>query len=120
MEGSLKSLTRTTIVCLGVLITAVLGFAVKLFVIGEPADGTQLYCRTSLEGEALELQVDPVESAVALRGWSFKRDGNTLLIRARKVLVSPLFPGETFVTAIDLDGIETVSLGGQIIFEKDS
>lgn len=104
--------------CFGAVIVIALGLAVNLYIIGEPADGAQLCCRTSLEGESLKLQVDSVESAVVLRGWRFKRDGNTLWISARKVLVSPLFPEGTFATTIDLDGVETVSLGGQVIFEK--
>lgn len=119
MGGSLKSLVKVMAACFAVAIAVALGFTIKLYIIGEPADGAQLYCRTSLEGESLKLQVSSVESAVALRGWRFKRDGNTLWISARKVLVSPLFSEGTFATTIDLDDVERVSLGGQIIFEKN-
>lgn len=114
-----SKLAKIMTACFAVAIVIALGFAVKLYIIGEPVDGTQLYCITSLEGEVLELQVDSTESAVALRGWRFKRDGNALRISARKVLVSPLFSEGTFATAIDLGGVETVSLGGQVIFEKN-
>lgn len=99
-----------------ILAGIILCFAIKLFVIGEPVDGGQLYFTASGDGQTLELQVNPIESAVALRGWRFKKDGGTLSISARKVLVSPIFSAGTFQTSIDLDGVTEVYLGGQRIW----
>ena len=93
-----------------------LGILLSLFVIGEPIDGKQLYCTTSLNGQTLKLRVEPVESGVALRGWKFRKDNNILYISARKVLVSPLFHEGTYETSIDLEPIESVMVGGQTIW----
>lgn len=99
-----------------IFIVVVLGLLAKLFIIGEPVDGAQLYCETSTDGASLDLRITSVESAMAIRGVKLERDGTTLSISARKVLVSPLFPDGTVQTAVNLDGIETISLGGQIIW----
>ncbi len=93
-----------------------LGILLSIFVIGEPIDGKQLYCTTSLNGQTLSLRVEPVESGVALRGWKFRKDNNVLHISARKVLVSPLFHEGTYETSIDLEPIESITVGGQTIW----
>lgn len=104
---------------LGAALLVTLGILTKLFVIGEPVDGAQLHCDASVNGSTLELRVDTVESAMALRGWNLKQDGNTLQIRARKVLVSPLFSDGSYQASIDLEGIKTISLGGTVIWSAE-
>lgn len=103
-----------TIISIFVMISLII--LLSLFVIGEPIDGKQLYCTTSLNGQTLNLRVEPVESGVALRGWKFRKDNNILYISARKVLVSPLFHEGTYETSIDLEPIESVMVGGQTIW----
>lgn len=98
------------------LIMIVFCVLVKLFIIGEPVDGAQVNVAVSAEGQTLSLRVDAVESAVALGGWQLRRDGNTLSISARKVLVSPLFPSGTYQTEIDLEGLTDIELGGRAIW----
>jgi len=98
----------------------ILGLFIKFYFIGEPVDGAQLCCTVSVNGPSLELQVDSAESAMALRGWKWKQDGNALLISARKVPVSPLFSNGSFRASIDLEGIETISLGGTIIWTRET
>lgn len=105
---------------LGAAFLVILGFLTKLYIIGEPVDGAQLSCTTSVNGKTLELQVDSTESAMALRGIRVEQDGSTLRIRARKVLVSPLFFDGSFRTAIDLSGLKTVAIGGKIIWTDES
>ncbi|MEG1657663.1 MAG: hypothetical protein RR288_01265 [Oscillibacter sp.] len=106
-----------SISCLAVII---LGVLVNLFVVGEPVDGAQVACEISVNDQNLELKVTAVESAVALRGWKFDKEGSTLHISARKVLVSPFFDNGTFKTSIDLSEIENISFGGQVIWSKSN
>ena len=105
-----------TIIC--VLTLIILGILLKIFVIGEPVDGAQVYCTTSVNDQSLELRISTVESGVALRGWKFEQDGNTMLISARKVLVSPLFDKGDYETIIDLSAIDNISFGGQEIWSN--
>ena len=107
-----------TIIC--VLLLIVLGGFLKIFVIGEPVDGAQVYIATSVNEQGLELRVETAESGVALRGWKFKQDGRTLIISARKVLVSSLFNKGNYETTIDLDSIDSILFGGREIWtDKD-
>jgi len=53
---------------ISILVLVSMGILLSLFVVGEPIDGKQLYCTTSLNGQTLKLRVEPVESGVALRG----------------------------------------------------
>lgn len=106
---------KAVMIVLSILLLIVLGLIIYLYFIGEPIDGAQLSYTTSVEGKTLSLEVHSFESAVALRGWSFEQKGDTLYIHARKVLVSPVFSSGTFQTTIDLEGIETIFLGGQMI-----
>ncbi|MBD5461830.1 MAG: hypothetical protein HDR24_02035 [Lachnospiraceae bacterium] len=102
----------------GILVFVALGFFLKLYIIGEPVDNAQVYCSTVVDGQNLELRIESVESAIAFRGWKIEQEGNTLSITARKVLVSPLFDGGSYETTIDLEAIENVWFGGQLIWSK--
>lgn len=114
-EGKLKRKSFIGAV-ISIFVMISLGILLSIFVIGEPIDGKQLYCTTSLNGQTLSLRVEPVESGVALRGWKFRKDNNVLHISARKVLVSPLFHEGTYETSIDLEPIESITVGGQTIW----
>lgn len=90
------------------------------FVIGEPVDGKQLLTTAIVDDSKLELQVSAEGSAVALKGWKYEKEGTDLFISARKVPVSPLFSDGNYRDSIDLDGLECVYLGGQVIWEKEN
>lgn len=83
-----------------------------------PVDGKQLAYQITEHPSYLDLQVTAVESAVALRGWQLKQEGNDLFIRARKVPVSPFASHGDYLTSIDTDGIDHVYLGGQLIWSR--
>lgn len=95
-------------------------FLVNLFVIGEPVDGKQMLTTAIVNDSKLELQASAEGSAVALKGWKYEKEGTDLFISARKVPVSPLFSEGTYRDSIDLNGLECVYLGGQVIWEKES
>ena len=103
------------IATLGMIILCIL---LDLFVIGEPIDGKQLAYNITQNNSTLELQVSAKEPAVALRGWKFEQEGNNVYISAKKVLVSFLFSSGQYQTSIDIDGIENVYLGGQMIWNS--
>ncbi len=103
------------IAALGIIILCIL---FNLFVAGEPIDEEQLAYSITQNGSTLELQVSAIESAVALRGWKFEQDGNNMFISAKKVPVSFLFSSGQYQASIDIDGIENVYLGGQMIWSS--
>ena len=92
------------------------GFAAKLFWIGEPVDGVQLHCSTSVEGQTLTLNASVEDSAMALRDLQSHREGDIWLVSARKVLVSPFCSSDSIQTTLNLEGIQQVRLGGQIVW----
>lgn len=104
---------RIGITALGIIILCIL---LKLFVIGEPVDGAQLAYNITQNDATLELQVSATESAVALKGWKIEQEGNNVFISTKKVPVSFLFSSDQYQTSINIDGIENVYLGGQIIY----
>ena len=109
---------KAFIIIICVLLLIVLGTFFKIFVLGEPVDGAQVYCTTYVNDKSLELRVETIESGMALRGWKFKQDGGTLLVSARKVLVSSLFDKGDYETVIDLEGIDNISFGGKEIWSN--
>lgn len=103
------------IAALGIIILCIL---LKLFVIGEPVDGAQLAYSITQNDATLELQVSATESAVALKGWKIEQEGNNVFISTKKVPVSFLFSSGQYQTSINIDEIENVYLGGQIIWSS--
>ena len=86
--------------------------------IGEPVDGAQLSYNITQNDATLELQVSATESAVALKGWKIEQEENNVFISTKKVPVSFLFSSGKHQTSINIDGIENVYLGGQIIWSS--
>ena len=99
---------------IGIVLTVLLVTAACLLsswlLIGEPVDGKQLAYQITEHPSYLDLQVTAVESAVALRGWQLKQEGN--------VPVSPFASHGDYLTSIDTDGIDHVYLGGQLIWSR--
>lgn len=107
-----------TVLCL--LAALAVSFAAKLYWIGEPVDGAQLHCTTSVEGQLLTLTAETEDSAVALRGLRLRREGDAVLITLRKVLVSPIYSEGSTQATLKLDGIQQVRLGGQTIWAAEN
>lgn len=101
-----------------ILLLLALAFPVKLLLIGEPVDGAQLAVSSQEEGNILILNIDTPASAIAFRGWKHHQEGSTLYIRARKVLVSPLFRDGTYQTTLDTTALTEVYLGGKLIWSS--
>lgn len=106
-------------IIIGIVVAAILWVPFKLYIIGEPVDYAQVYCTADVNDQKLKLRIESVESAVALRGWKFEQEGDTLYISARKVLVSPLFEEGSYETVIDLKSSERVSFGGHMVWSDE-
>lgn len=104
----------------GLLALFTAGFAAKLFWIGEPVDGAQLHYTTLTEGQVLTLNASTEDSAMALRDLRSHREGDILLVNVRKVLVSPFYSRDNIQATLDLEGIQQVRLGGQIVWTAEN
>jgi len=101
-----------------VLFLVVFCISVKVFLIGEPVDGDQLWVETTEDGDSLQLTASVYGSAIALKGWKFRQEDGILYIRAGKVLVSPLFRNGTYQTTIETALLDEIYLGGRLIWQK--
>lgn len=114
----MEDATKRRILVIAVALAIGLGAMAKLFVIGEPAAGEQVSCTVAETGAQIELRVDAVESAMALRGWRCRQEGDTLYISARKVPVSPLFHEGHYETAVDGKTVEKIVLGDKTVWSR--
>ena len=92
-----------------VALILLLGFAVKLFLIGEPVDGSTLLCKVEELDNQLTIYAYTTESSAAFTDVQYRQEGTTLYITFNKVLPSPLYPdGEIciYLEKCDLTGIE--------------
>ena len=104
------------IVCTVLLILA--GFALKIFVIGSPAqEGELIASGFEEENGVLCLSVTTPYSATAYRGWTVDISDGVANIGARSVLVSPLFPDGGGTVEVPLDGVEEVRLCGRTVWQ---
>ena len=104
------------IVCTVLLILA--GFALKIFVIGSPAqEGELIASGFTEENGVLRLSVMTPYSATAYRGWTVDISDGVANIGARSVLVSPLFPDGGGTVEVPLDGVEEVRLCGRVVWQ---
>lgn len=104
------------VVCTVLLILA--GFALKIFVIGTPAQEQELTVTSfSQEDGVLRLSIMTPYSATAYHGWKVEITGGVANISVRSVLVSPLFPDGGGTVEVPLDGVEEVRLCGRTVWQ---
>ena len=108
-------------VVLAVLCTVLLflaGFALKVFVIGTPAQEQELAVTAfSEENGVLRLSVMTPYSATAYHGWKVEVADGVANISARSVMVSPLFPNGGGTVEVPLDGVKEVRLCGRVVWQ---
>ena len=99
-----------------VVLVLLLGFAVKLFLIGKPVDGSTLTCSVEAEENQLTIRAFSAESSVAFTDVQYQQQGTALYITFNKVLPSPLYTnGETCIYLEKCDLTE-VYLCGKLIW----
>jgi len=92
-----------------VALILLLGFSVKLFLIGEPVDGSTLLYKVEESDNQLTIYAYAVDPAAAFTSPRLQQQGTTLYITFNKVLPSPLYTdGETciYLEKCDLTGID--------------
>lgn len=108
-------------VALAVLCTALLfaaGLAVKVFVIGSPAQEQELFVLDAEEQNGvLTLSISTPASATAYRGWTVDTADGVADIHARSVLVSPLFPSGEGRVEVPLEEVQEIRLCGRTVWQ---
>ena len=113
-----KSWKRAAAAVVCTLIAAAAGLALKLFVIGTPAQEQELTVTQCQETDGvLSLSLSTPLSASAYWDWQTEREGDTVQISARSVLVSPLFSEGGGHLDISLDGVREIDLCGRVIWQ---
>ena len=95
------------IIC-AVALILLLGLAVKLFLIGEPVDGSMLLCKVEELDNQLTIYAYATDSADAFTNVQYRQEGTALYITFNKVLPSPLHRnGEKciYLEKCDLTGV---------------
>ena len=101
-----RSGRRVVIAILCTMLLILAGFALKIFVIGSPAqEGELIASGFEEENGVLRLSVMTPYSATAYRGWTVDISDGVANIGARSVLVSPLFPNGGGTVEVPLDGV---------------
>ena len=101
------------------VLVIVLGCAVKLFVIGEPAksEGLAILTQEVDRENILHLDMTTPTSATAYHSWKLEQEDGVVNIRARQVLASALFPDGSAQLEIPMDDVKEVYLCGKLIWQ---
>ena len=93
--------------------------ALKLFVIGTPAQAHELSVIAShVENGVLTLTVSSPFSGTAYHGWTVEDRDGVARIFARSVTASPLFSHGSGTVEVPLEGISEVQLCGRVVWQE--
>lgn len=119
-----RSRRRVAAAILCTVLVLLLGFAAKIFVIGEPLGPAGAAVSAQREDDVLRVQVSSAVSGNAFWDWTVKNQDGVVSITARSVLVSPLFRDGTGTVEVPLEGVTEVWLGeageGRMIWQDDT
>lgn len=93
-----------------------LGFAVKLFLIGEPVDGSTLLCKVEELDNQLTIYAYATDSADAFTDVQYRQEGTTLYITFNMVLPSPLHRNGEKCIYLEKCDLSEVYLCGKLIW----
>ena len=99
-----------------VVLVLLLGFAVKLFLIGEPVDASTLACSAEEVDNQLTIRAFSAESAVAFTDAQYEQQGTALYITFNKVLPSPLHRNGEKCIYLEKCDLAEVYLCGKLIW----
>ena len=115
---------RVAAAILCTVLVLLLGFAAKIFVIGEPLGPTGVTVAAQRMDDILRVKVSSAVSGNAFRGWTVENRDGVVSITARSVLVSPLFRDGTGTVEVPLEGVTEIWLGeageGRMIWQEDT
>lgn len=118
-----RSRRRVAAAILCTVLVLLLGFAAKIFVIGEPLDPDGVAVSGFVQGDGV-LQISPSSTAsgIAFWGWTVEDRDGVVSITARSVLVSPLFRDGTGTVEVPLEGVTEIWLGqageGRLVWQE--
>ena len=119
-----RSRRRVAAAILCTVLVLLLGFAAKIFVIGEPLDPDGVAVPAQREDDVLRVKVSSTASGIAFWGWTVEDRDGVVSITARSVLVSPLFRDGTGTVEVSLEGVTEIWLGeageGRMIWQDDT
>ena len=104
--------------CLLLLILAA-SIAAQVFLIGDPVDGNTVTMDVTEDGNIVYIHIMTVDSAMAYCGERRHREGSTLSITLRKVLVSPVHDSGYHIAAVDTNGLSKILVGGRQVWPTE-
>ena len=115
---------RVAAAILCTVLVLLLGFAAKIFVIGEPLDPDGVAVSSQESDDVLQVQISSYGSGNAFHSWTAENQDGVVSITARSVLVSPLFRDGTGTVEVPLEGVTEIWLGeageGRMIWQEDT
>lgn len=116
---------RVMMAVLVTLLVLMVGFAAKVFVIGDPLDPAGVMVTSfRQEDDSVQVSLSSTASGNAFRGWMVDNRDGVVSITARSVLVSPLFRDGTSTVKVPLEGVTEIWLGeageGRMIWQEDT
>ena len=115
---------RVAAAILCTVLVLLLGFAAKIFVIGEPLDPDGVAVSSQESDDVLQVQISSYGSGNAFHSWTAENQDGVVSITARSVLVSPLFRDGTGTVEVPLEGVTEIWLGeageGRMIWQDDT
>ena len=115
---------RVAAAILCTVLVLLLGFAAKIFVIGEPLDPDGVAVSSQESDDVLQVQISSYGSGNAFHSWTAENQDGVVVITARSVLVSPLFRDGTGTVEVSLEGVTEIWLGeageGRMIWQDDT
>ena len=103
---------RVMMAVLVTLLVLMVGFAAKVFVIGDPLDPAGVMVTSfRQEDDSVQVSLSSTASGNAFRGWMVDNRDGVVSITARSVLVSPLFRDGTSTVKVPLEGVTEIWLG---------
>lgn len=119
-----RSRRRVAAAILCTVLVLLLGFAAKIFVIGEPLGPTGVTVAAQRMDDVLRVKISSAVSGNAFWDWTVENQDGVVVITARSVLASPLFRDGTGTVEVPLEGVTEIWLGeageGRMIWQEDT
>lgn len=115
-----RGLRRVILSIACTLLLFLVGFALKLFVLGSPVQSQGLYwdINQNTADQTLSLSVGTPQSAAAFHSWNVELHDGHAFITARQVLVSPLFQRSSEQFELPTEGLKSIYLAGELIWQE--
>ena len=117
-----RSRRRVAAAILCTVLVLLLGFAAKIFVIGEPLDPDGVAVSSQESDDVLQVQISSYGSGNAFHSWTAENQDGVVVITARSVLVSPLFRDGGGTVEVPMEGVTEIWLGqageGRLVWQE--